>query len=144
MYDEVMKVIETGGYDLADLLRRIDVLYAGGRLTDAERSGLYDLARSGANPEDSLAPVVQRVEALEAWRTEVDAKLAELSGSGEGPDPEEPADEWPKYVQPTGAHDAYHAGDRVTWQGGHYICTAPEGVACVWDPGTYPAYWREA
>ena len=23
------------------------------------------------------------------------------------------------------------------------IYTAPEGVACVWDPGTYPAYWRK-
>lgn len=141
MYEDVTKVIEAGGYDLADLLHRIDVLYAGGRLTDAERSDLYDLARSGANPEDSLAPVVQRVEALEAWRAEVDAKLAAIEDGGT--DPEEPAEEWPEYVQPTGAHDAYYAGAKVTWQGSRYVCTAPDGVACVWDPGTYPAYWRK-
>mgnify|MGYP001776712726 CR=1 FL=1 len=143
IYNDIATVIGNGGYDLADLLHRIDVIYVSGKLTDAEREDLYVLARAGAKPEDSLAPVVQRVEALEAWRTEVDAKLAELSGSGEDPDPEEPADEWPEYVQPTGAHDAYWRDDKVTWQGGHYICTAPEGVACVWDPGTYPAYWEK-
>ena len=143
IYTDVTNVIAAGGYDLADLLHRIDVLYAGGRLTDSEREDLYGLARTGAKPEDSLAPLVDRVSALEAWRAEVDAKLAELSGSGEDPDPEEPVDEWPEYVQPTGAHDAYYAGDKVTWQGAHYVCTAPEGVACVWDPGTYPAYWEK-
>ena len=143
MYEDVTKVIEAGGYDLADLLHRIDVLYAGGRLTDAERTDLYDLARAGADPEYSLAPVVERVEALEAWRSEVDAKLSAIEGGGTEPGPEEPADEWPEYVQPTGAHDAYHAGDKVTWQGSRYVCTAPDGVACVWDPGTYPAYWEK-
>lgn len=29
MFKEVTAVIEAGGYDLADLLHRIDVLYAG-------------------------------------------------------------------------------------------------------------------
>ena len=142
MYDEVMKVIETGGYDLADLLRRIDVLYAGGRLTDEEREELVGEARDKADPAAAYAPIEQRLEALEAWRVEVDAKLAAVGAGGD--EPEEPADEYPPYVQPTGAHDAYHNGDKVTWQGSHYVCTAPDGVACVWDPGTYPAYWREA
>lgn len=143
IYTDVTAVISAGGYDLADLLRRIDVLYVGGRLTDAEREDLYVLARAGARPEDSLAPVVDRIEALEEWRKAVDAKLAAIEGGGEDPDPEEPADEWPEYVQPTGAHDAYHAGDKVTWQGERYVCTAPDGTACVWDPGTYPAYWEQ-
>lgn len=143
IYNDIATVIGNGGYDLSDLLHRIDVIYVSGQLTDQEREDLYELARAGAKPEDSLAPVVQRVEALEAWRTEVDAKLSELSGGVEDPDPEEPVDEWPEYVQPTGAHDAYWRDDKVTWNGGHYICTAPEGVACVWDPGTYPAYWEK-
>lgn len=140
MYDEVMKVIETGGYDLADLLHRIDVLYAAGRLTDGERETLVGEAREKADPTAAYAPVEQRLETLEAWRTEVEARLAAIEGGGT--DPEEPAEEWPEYVQPTGAHDAYYAGAKVTWQGPHYVCTAPSGVACVWDPGTYPAYWR--
>lgn len=142
MYEDVMRVIEAGGYDLADLLRRIDVLYVGGRLTDEEREALVGEARAKADPAAAYAPIERRIEALEAWRTEVDAKLAAIEGGWEEPDPEEPADEWPEYVQPTGAHDAYYAGAKVTWQGEHYVCTAPEGTACVWDPGTYPAYWE--
>ena len=46
MYDDVMRVIEAGGYDLADLLRRIDVLYVDGRLTDDERASMASLAAS--------------------------------------------------------------------------------------------------
>lgn len=140
MYDEVMKVIETGGYDLADLLRRIDVLYVDGRLTDEGREALVGEAREKADPAAAYAPVEQRLEALEAWRTEVERRLVAIEAGGD--ELEEPEDEYPPYVQPTGAHDAYHNGDKVTRNGEHYVCTAPDGVACVWDPGTYPAYWR--
>lgn len=143
MYDEVMKVIETGGYDLADLLRRIDVLYVGGRLTDEEREALVGEAREKADPTAAYAPVEQRLEALEAWRTEVEARLSAVEAGETDPPEPEPEDEYPPYVQPTGAHDAYYAADRCSWNGGNYTCTAPEGVACVWDPGTYPAYWRK-
>lgn len=55
----------------------------------------------------------------------------------------DPSVEWPEWKQPTGAHDAYYKGDRVTFEGAKYICIAPEGVAVVWDPVTYPAYWQE-
>lgn len=140
MYEDVTKVVKAGGYDLADLLHRIDVLYAGGRLTDEEREALVGEAREKADPAAAYAPVEQRLEALEAWRTEVERRLVAIEAGGD--EPEEPEGEYPPYVQPTGAHDAYHNGDKVTWNGERYVCTAPDGVACVWDPGTYPAYWR--
>ena len=141
MYDDIVKVIQAGGYNLADLLHRIDVIYISGKLTDEQREQLYTLARTDANPQDSLAPVLDRLDILEAWRKDVDAKLAELEG-GE-PEPPEPGEEWPEYVAPTGAHDAYYNGDKVTFQGEHYTCIAPVGTACVWDPATYPAYWNK-
>ena len=143
MYDEVLKVIEAGGYELADLLRRIDVLYVNGRLTDEEREALVEEAREKADPTAAYAPVEERLEALESWRTQVEQRLAALeSGEPEPPEPE-PGDEYPPYKQPTGAHDAYYNGDKCSWNGGNYTCTAPSGVACVWDPGTYPAFWRK-
>lgn len=37
----------------------------------------------------------------------------------------------------------YYRGDRVTFNGSVYICIAPEGVACVWSPTEYPAYWQK-
>ena len=43
-------------------------------------------------------------------------------------------DEWPEWVQPTGAQDAYNTGDKVTYNGVHWISTVD---ANVWAPGIY-------
>ena len=32
-------------------------------------------------------------------------------------------DEYPEWVHPTGAHDAYNTGDKVSYNGKHYVCT---------------------
>lgn len=29
--------------------------------------------------------------------------------------------EWPEWVQPTGAQDAYQIGEKISWEGDHYI-----------------------
>ena len=43
-------------------------------------------------------------------------------------------DEYPEWVQPTGAHDAYNTGDKVSYHGKHYICTAD---ANIYAPDVY-------
>lgn len=48
-------------------------------------------------------------------------------------------DEWPGWVQPMGTHDAYNKGDKITYNGKHYVCTAD---ANVYAPGVYG--WEEA
>lgn len=48
-------------------------------------------------------------------------------------------DAWPEWVQPTGAHDAYNRGDKVSYNGKHYICTAD---ANAYAPGVYG--WEES
>ena len=47
-------------------------------------------------------------------------------------------DEWPEWVQPAGAHDAYNTGDKVSYHGKHYICTAD---ANIYAPDVYG--WTE-
>ena len=42
--------------------------------------------------------------------------------------------EYPDWVQPTGATDAYKAGDKVTYDGKHWVSTADSNV---WQPGVY-------
>lgn len=37
-------------------------------------------------------------------------------------------DEYPEWKQPTGAHDAYNTGDKVGYNGKHYICTIDTNV----------------
>ena len=49
-------------------------------------------------------------------------------------------DEWPDFVQPTGAHDAYNKGDKVTFEGKHYISLIDGNV---YSPAAYPAGWQE-
>lgn len=47
-------------------------------------------------------------------------------------------EEWPEWVQPTGAHDAYQKGDKVTFEGGRYISAIDNNV---WSPTAYPQGW---
>ena len=122
-------------YDLEDVLHRIDVMYAAGRLTDGEREELYALARENAKAEYDYAA---EIEAIWAAIRELRANVGGSSGGSSGE-----SDEWPAYQQPTGAHDAYYTGDKITYNGKHYVCIMPENVACTYPPDVYPAGWQE-
>lgn len=37
-------------------------------------------------------------------------------------------EEWPEWKQPQGAHDAYNKGDKCSYKGKHYICTADGNI----------------
>lgn len=50
-----------------------------------------------------------------------------------------PAGVIPDWVQPTGAHDAYNIGDRVTFNGQVYESLIN---ANVWSPADYPQGWQ--
>lgn len=134
MYEVTKNVIQSGSYELHDILAKIDTLWLQGSLTDAERLDLIDMARGKADPANSYAPLQAQIDALAV-------RVKALEDAAKPVDPEAPTDEWPAYVQPTGAHDAYHTGDKVSYNGAHYVCIAPEGVAVVWSPDVYPAYW---
>ena len=49
-------------------------------------------------------------------------------------------EEWPEWVQPTGAHDAYNTGDKVTYNSKRYVSLID---ANVYSPDAYPAAWEE-
>lgn len=48
-------------------------------------------------------------------------------------------DEYPEWVQPSGAHDAYNTGDKVSYNGKHYVCTID---ANTYAPDVYG--WEES
>ena len=137
MYEVIKNVIRSGSFELTAILTKIDTLWVQGSLTDAERLELIGLARGKADPAHSFAPMQAQIDVLAA-------RVAALEGKVAPAEPDAPAEEYPAYVQPTGSHDAYHAGDKVTYNGKHYTCIAPEGVAVVWSPEVYPSYWEEA
>lgn len=123
-------VIARGGYDLGVMLKKIDSYHIEGKLTDAEKDELYEKARARADMQASV-DVLKKLEELEARvRALEEGGGSGSSGSG--------ADEPEAYVQ----GKWYYAGDRVTFEGKRYVCSAPQGVVCVWSPGEYPAYWE--
>ncbi len=47
-------------------------------------------------------------------------------------------EEWPAWVQPAGAHDAYQTGDKVSHNDKHWVSSADNNI---WEPGVYG--WNE-
>lgn len=47
-------------------------------------------------------------------------------------------EEWPEWIQPQGAHDAYNNGDKVSHLGKHWISIVD---ANIWEPSVYG--WNE-
>lgn len=139
MYSIILSVINTGSFELTDILKKIDTLWMHGSIDDGQRTELISAARKKADPSASYAPLQEQVDKLADDLAALAARVTALEGGGEP----EPGDDYPAYVQPAGAHDAYHKGDKATWNGKRYVCIAPDGVACVWNPDTYPAYWQE-
>lgn len=135
MFETFQTIINAGGYDLTDLTQRIKTMYAMGEFTEDEMGQLLKQAQDNAKPDDSYAPLADRVKYIEE-------RLSKLK-SGSPTDPGElevPSDEWPEYVQPTGAYDAYRVGDKITYNGKHYTCVLD---GCVWPPDTYPQGYQE-
>lgn len=144
MYDIIKNVITSGSYELTDILKKIDTIWLQGTLTDEQRTELIDLARTSADPENSYAPLQKQIDTLYVNMTEMGKtilsltdKVSKLDG-GSVTLPE--ADEYPVWVQPTGAHDAYNTGDKMTYTDGkRYVCQMD---GCVWGPDAYPAGWQ--
>lgn len=128
MYEIIKNVIQSGRYDLTDMLTKIDTLWVQSSLSDNERTELMNLARSGADP-------AQGVDVL-AKLSDLDKRVAKLERAG-ATDPE-PGEEYPEYV----AGKWYYKDDKCTYKGSKYICIAPDDVVCVWSPDEYPAYWQ--
>lgn len=121
-------VIQRGGYDLAGLLKQIDRYHVEGKLTDAEREELYALAR-----KEPKAQIDCTAEIHKLWDAVHQLQAASKEDAGS-------AEEFPVYVQPTGAHDAYRVGDTVTYNGRKYRCIMDN---CVWSPDVLPSAWEE-
>lgn len=108
---------------------------AAAMLAEVERREIEANARAAVDEAVQAYADTQNLTALQAWR----ALAPEGVHVPADPEPE-PVPDAPEYVQPTGAHDAYQAGDRVTFQGRVYEAVIN---AVVWSPLAYPQAWKE-
>lgn len=141
IYDAEKDILLNTSYKLEDELDKIYFLYTKNKLTKEQVEELEELARQNANPVNSYAPLQEQIDNIYTELNSIKAETKELKGqTGEEPgEPTEPVEEYPEYVQPTGAHDAYHVGDKITYNGKKYICKLDN---CVWTPDAYPAGWE--
>ena len=142
MYGVMKMIIGHGEYELEEMVKRIDALYAKGRIGLEEMDELKEMARENAKAENSYAPLQEQVNKAFELIAILQKQIDEIKGTGSGEGEE--TEEYPEWKQPTGAHDAYYAGMQMTYTDGkHYTCIAPDGVACVWGPDVMPGYWME-
>ena len=129
MFKIFKNVIENSDFDLRDILKKIEECYIKSDISEEEKTSLEALAREKAKPENSYASLQEQINEL----AERISKLEENFN-------EEIPEEYPEYKQPTGAHDAYNIGRKVTFNGKKYICKLD---GCVWSPEEYPVAWEE-
>ena len=137
MYEIIKNVIQSKQYELTDVLRKIDTLWFEGTLTEEQRAELRESAQTNAKPENSYAPLQNQIDTLFANVKELAQEITALKNGGVKP--EEPTEEYPPYVQPTGAHDAYNTGDIVDYNGVLYKSLI-DGNS--YSPEAYPAGWE--
>ena len=153
MYEIFKNILNERDYELVDILDKIDEYYIKSKLSKEQKEELEEEARQNALPENSYADFQKQIddlaEKIKELQVTVNANAQGMSAIKEAveklggvitPPEEQPAeDEYPEYVQPTGAHDAYKIGDKITYNGKHYECVYN---GCVWTPDAYPAGWK--
>ena len=142
MYEVIKNVIESKDYKLEDILYKINKMWIESAITEEQKTELDNLARENAKAENSYAPFQEQIDKLYIDMKELEARISllEQEDGQEVEEPTEPVEEYPEYVQPTGAHDAYNTGDKITYNAKKYVCKMD---GCVWSPDTYPAGWEE-
>ena len=147
MKELFLNVINNGDYELRDMLSKIAERHINNDLTDDEKVELEELARKNAKqdkgfsaPELRLEEAFKRIQELENR-----VKVLENNNSTETDEPvedeeQEVVEEYKEYVQPTGAHNAYRVGDKITFNGKKYTCIMDY---TTYDPVAYPYAWKE-
>lgn len=128
MYGIIKVVIESGRFELSDILKKIDKKWLEGDLTDEQREYLTSLAREKANPVDSI-DILEKMKEMDE-RVRVLEKKQESQPEGTEGYEEYVPGKW------------YYKDDKIIFKEKKYICTAPEGVVCTWNPEEYPMYWQ--
>lgn len=137
MYEIIKDVINSKDYELKDILYKINKMYIESAITEEQKTELDNLARENANAENSYVSVQEQINNIYTIIDKIQADIKELKGEEE---PIEPIEEYPEFIQPTGAHDAYNKGRKTTYKGEKYICLID---GCVWVPDVYPQGWEK-
>lgn len=134
-------------YDLGEMVKvRLPELLVRGLISTEEYDELVLKAKENASAkyagiEEQLQTITTELESLKTEINQLKNRILEL----EGTEPEEPTvNEYPLWKQPTGAHNAYYTGDKMTYTDGNkYECIAPGGYGVTYGPDVLPEMWKK-
>lgn len=135
MYTIIEAVINSKVYELNDILKKIDIIWLQGGISDEEKNSLIAKAQENADGEQSYLPLREQIDKLFTIIDSISNRVTILEG-GEAAIEEE----YPEFVQPSGKHDAYNKGDKITYNGKKYECVKNN---VMWSPDVNPKCWKE-
>ena len=100
-------------------------------VTMAEAGSIDPVTAAEHADKGTLYKRVQAHTSQEDWTPDTAHSLWSLTA--------DPSEEWPEWIQPIGAHDAYALGAKVSHKEKHWTSTVANNV---WEPGVYG--WEEA
>ena len=135
MYTIIEAVINSKVYELNDILKKIDTIWLQGGISDEEKNSLIAKAQENADGEQSYLPLQEQIDKLFEITDSISDRVAILEGGEVAIE-----EEYPEFVQPSGKHDAYNKGDKITYNGKKYECVKNN---VMWSPDVNPKCWKE-
>ena len=135
MYTIIEAVINSKVYELNDILKKIDIIWLQGGISDEEKNSLIAKAQENASGEQSYLPLQEQIDKLFTIIDSISDRVTILE-DGEAAITEE----YPEFVQPSGKHDAYNKGDKITYNNKKYECVKNN---VMWSPDVNPKCWKE-
>lgn len=135
MYTIIEAVINSKVYELNDILKKIDTIWLQGGITDEEKISLIAKAQENADGEQSYLPLQEQINKLFTIIDSISNRVTILEGGKAAI-----TEEYPEFAQPSGKHDAYNKGDKITYNGKKYECVKNN---VMWSPDVNPKCWKE-
>lgn len=157
MYDVIKNVIESGRYELTDMLKKIDTIWLQSDITEEQKNELVIMAQTNADPAHSNAPLQKQIEELAKQQSTLRSEVAILSatvqkikeavesGGTVVPEPEpQPQEEYPAWEPYNGIPPVkYQVGSKVSHNGKKWESMVANNV---WEPGAFgvdESIWKE-
>lgn len=157
MYEIIKQVIESGRYNLSDMLSKIDIIWVQGDITEDQKKELTELANSKAVPENNRADyqvqidelyrmikeLTETVKANAKGMSSIKDAVEKLGGSIVTPDPE-PVEEYPEWYRWNGIGDVpWQDGSKCSHNGSKWISHKKDNVWEPGGPGVYDYIWEK-
>lgn len=137
MYEMLRTVILSHKQPVAELHRRVDVFYAEGKLTEAEKAELDQMIFDNQTPDAEKAEIEKRFAAMVKRMDVLETRIAALEN---GESPVTPTD-YPDWKPWDGVSGDYAPGAIVRYNGVLYENAL--NMQNVWEPGTVDErYWK--